>query len=112
MKGLVLELLINPDVRPLLTAGVPTPPPAPPAPSPRRPGWWVRLMAGVRAVNDALMERADTSGVCHRGHVRPAAGRLGLVATGVGLVAALAGLLVYSLCPPALSKVWGRVRPW
>ncbi len=110
MKEVMLELLTNPDVRALLTAGVPTPPPppAPPAPSPRRPGWWVRLKAEVRAVKDALVERAQAAFATAVTTARLLAAvlpwkRIALVAGVVGLAAGLAGLLVYWLCPPAVA---------
>ena len=107
MKEVVLELLTNPDVRALLTTSVPAPPPTP-APAPRRPNWWVRLKAEVRDVKDALVERAQAvlTAVTLTAKMLAAVlplRRITLIAAAVGLVAALAALLVHWLCPPAVA---------
>ncbi len=112
MKEVVLELLTNPDVRALLTAGVPTPPPSPAVPTVTKPTWWQVLKAKLTEWKDAALDRATAAvqAVTLTARMLTAVlplKRIALVTLGVGLAVGLTALLVYRFCPPAVAAAVG-----
>ena len=108
MKEVVVELLTNPDVRAMLTAGVPTPPPTLTVPTVTRPNWWQTLKAKMTDWKDAVLERATAAvqAVTLTARMLTAVlplKRIALVTLGVGLAVGLTALLAHRFCPPAVA---------
>lgn len=110
MKEAVVELLSHPDVRALLTPGVSAPSPVP-SPAPR-PNWWVKLKGEVRAVKDALVERARAAFTTVTATARLLTAvlpwkRIALAAGGAGLAVGLLCLVCPPLVAAAVSALGG-----
>lgn len=106
VKEAVTELLANPDVRnALIGSTAPNPVPVPVrVPGESQPSVWQKLTAKVKAVRDAVVDRAKAAAavVSHAAKVAVAVLPLKRIALVAGIVGVTVGL-VSLICPPVLA---------